>query len=83
VRWTFLWSDAEFHTMAWEEGASLSTDMWQAPPYCFTQGPDAPGGGGSSGGDSAGVLDNPLASGRMMRLQAAKPAAAPAKVATS
>lgn len=37
VRWTFLWSGAEFHTMEWDEGATLDNKMWQAPDYCFNQ----------------------------------------------
>jgi hypothetical protein len=37
VRWTFLWSGAEFHTMEWDEGAMLDNKMWQAPDYCFNQ----------------------------------------------
>lgn len=65
VRWTFLWSGAEFHTLEWHEGEALPKDMWQAPAYCFH--PPAP----TPAGDAPGPLDNPLASGRIMRLSAA------------
>lgn len=64
MRWTFLWSGAEFHTMEWDEGTTLPNNMWQAPDYCFTAPtPDEPAG-------AASILDNPIATGRMMRLDA-------------
>jgi hypothetical protein len=65
VRWTFLWSGAEFHTMEWDEGSTLPNKMWQAPNYCFNQQPPQPPAGEPS------VLDNPIATGRMMRLDPA------------
>lgn len=52
MRWTFLWSGAEFHTMEWDEGATLDNKLWQAPDYCFNQpSPDDPP-AGSKGTDS-------------------------------
>lgn len=84
MRWTFLWSGAEFHTMEWDEGATLGKDMWQAPEYCFNQPPAPPapaGRGGGGGGEQPSVLDNPIATGRMMRLNSASPTAAQAKAA--
>lgn len=80
VRWTFLWSGAEFHTMEWDEGATLHKDMWQAPDYCFNQPPAPPAPAGGGGGEPS-VLDNPIATGRMMRLNSAAPTAAQAKAA--
>lgn len=71
MRWTFLWSGAEFHTMAWDEGATLSSDLWQAPEYCFNQQPPSPD-DPAAGGGGASILDNPIATGRIMRLEAAK-----------
>jgi hypothetical protein len=81
VRWTFLWSGAEFHTMEWDEGATLNKDMWQAPDYCFNQLPAPPAPAGGGGGGEPSVLDNPIATGRMMRLNSAAPTATQAKVA--
>lgn len=62
MRWTFLWSGAEFHTMEWDEASTLPNKMWQAPDYCFNQQPPA---------GEPSVLDNPIATGRMMRLDPA------------
>lgn len=67
VRWTFLWSGAEFHTMQWDEGATLSKELWQAPAYCFNQPPPDP----SQDPSAPSILDNPIATGRMLRLEAA------------
>jgi hypothetical protein len=50
--------------MEWDEGATLPHKMWQAPEYCFTAPSPEPTPGPS-------VLDNPIATGRMMRLDAA------------
>jgi hypothetical protein len=51
--------------MAWDEGSTLPNKMWQAPDYCFSQQPPQPPAGEPS------VLDNPIATGRMMRLDPA------------
>jgi hypothetical protein len=52
--------------MEWDEGATLPNKMWQAPEYCFTAPSPDPGPARPS------VLDNPIATGRMMRLNAAQ-----------
>eukprot|EP00878_Enallax_costatus_P021442 GHUV01022694.1.p1 GENE.GHUV01022694.1~~GHUV01022694.1.p1 ORF type:complete len:117 (+),score=36.93 GHUV01022694.1:292-642(+) len=62
VRWTFLWTSAEFHVMSFEEGANLPKHLWQAPPYCFT----------NSTSNSSTIDDQPLANGAMYRLRAAQ-----------
>jgi hypothetical protein len=71
VRWTFLWTAAEFHALEWDEGATLPENMWQAPPYCF----DTPTGSKRTqqqqqqqlGSQQASILDSPLATGRLLR----------------
>ncbi|WIA41265.1 hypothetical protein OEZ86_004870 [Tetradesmus obliquus] len=68
VRWTFLWSSAEFHVLEFNENEALPKKLWQAPKYCFSNASSAPT-----------ELDQQLlANGRMFRLQAAQEVAAAA-----
>jgi hypothetical protein len=62
VRWTFLWSSAEFHVLEFNEGDALPKKLWQAPKYCFSNASSVP----------TELDQQPLANGRMFRLQAAR-----------
>jgi hypothetical protein len=70
VRWTFLWSSAEFHVLEFNEGEALPKKLWQAPKYCFSNASSVP----------TELIDRqPLANGRMFRLQAAQEVEAAAR----
>ncbi|KAI8472888.1 MAG: hypothetical protein J3K34DRAFT_198117 [Monoraphidium minutum] len=82
VRWTFLGSGAEFHVMTWSPGGALSDAHWQAPAYCF--GPaactaDNPG----AVACAPSVLDEPSATGQLMRMPAAAAAGGVAAAAAA
>jgi hypothetical protein len=62
VRWTFLSSSAEFHVLEFNVGEALPKKLWQAPKYCFTNASSVP----------TELDQQPLANGRMFRLQAAQ-----------
>lgn len=61
VRWTFLWSGAQFHVLQFNTGETLSKKLWQAPSYCF-----------NNPNSSSPIFVNEFANGRMLRLQAAQ-----------
>ncbi len=64
MRWTFLESGADLHTMKFTPGDVLTDAHWQAPPWCFTnetcrsdsEKPCAPS-----------ILDHPIATGKLLR----------------
>ncbi|GBF95588.1 transferring glycosyl group transferase [Raphidocelis subcapitata] len=78
VRWTFLSSGAEFHVMDWTPGRALAEEHWQAPAWCFTNETCVDEGGGGGRGCAPSVLDEPIATGRLMRPPSPAPAAAEA-----
>lgn len=80
VRWTFLGSGADYHVMAWSPGLTLPDARWQAPPWCF--GPQACGDAPGLPACAPSVLDGPLATGRLLRMDAGK-GGRPAKAAAA
>lgn len=68
VRWTFLGSGADLHVMKWSPGDTLSNAHWQAPAYCFDGRACREGGAPDAPGCAKSVLDEPTATGRLMRM---------------